>query len=207
MRSHQKSTLTLLSSSLLILSSLSASSVEAAEDDRGPRGTIISLGFAPHLGTFEDQSGDRGSSIGGTGALSLTEEVWPRLQIGLGVDIGEGNSQDDRYTVQLFFFGLESSYQLSRGQSGLTVHGGIGLGAMTLSAAEGAPPSASTGEGNVGGSLWRLGLGYRVPLSNDAAGFTMLPRLDLHRVRPQSQSSMSYTMVGLALSLEWASGR
>ena len=207
MRSHPKSTLTLLSSLLFIFSLISASKVEGAEDDRGPRGTILSLGFAPHLGTFEDQSGDRGSSVGGTGALSLTEEVWPRLQIGLGLDIGEGTAQDDRYAVQLFFFGLESSYQLSSGRSGLTVHGGIGLGAMTLSAVEGAPPSARTGEGSVGGSLWRLGLGYRIPLSNEAAGFTLLPRLDLHRVRPQSQSSMSYTMVGLALSLEWASGR
>ena len=140
--------------------------------------------------------------------ISIGEEVWPRLQLGLGLDFAAGSSQDERYETQLFFFGLDSAYQLGAARSGgLSLHGGIGLGAGSLNEAPGAPLSAREGSGSVGGSLWRLGLAYRLPLSDTSRGFTLRGRLDLHRVRSQSDSSMSFTLISLGLGIEWASGR
>ena len=190
---------------ILILGCMS-SVAYAVPDDRGAMGGMISIGGGGYVGTGEDESGDRLSSpIGGSFNLSFGEEVWPRLFFGLSIDSHIGQTQDQNYDAMFFAFGLETRYRLTQKQRGLIVLGGLGIGGGGFTFKKEA--SEKTPGGSSGGSVWKVGVGYEIELSETPRGFTLVPRLIYHRLGPQMESQVSMDLISINFELMWTSGR
>jgi hypothetical protein len=188
-----------------LLLSLS-STVYAVPDDRGPMGGMVSVGGGGYMGTGVDSNGQRlASHLGGSFNLSFGEEVWPRLFLGLGVESHFGRTQDEDYDSMFYAFGLEARYRLTQRQRGLIVLGGLGIGGGGFTFTEGA--SEINPGGSSGGSVWKLGLGYEIGLSEGPRGFTLIPRLIYQRLGAQMDSQVSMDLVSINFELMWTAGR
>ena len=188
---------------LLYLLSFSA---YAVPDDRGPMGGMMAIGGGGYVGTGVDSDGQRLSShLGGSFNLSFGEEVWPRLFLGLGIESHFGQTQDQNYDSMFYAFGLEGRYRLTQKQRGLIVLGGLGIGGggFTFKGGE----SEKTPGGSSGGSVWKMGIGYEIGLSEGPRGTTIVPRLIYQRLGPQMDSQVSMDLVSINFEIMWTSGR
>ena len=190
----------------LCLLYLCCTTAYAVPDDRGPMGGMISLGGGGYMGTGVDSEGQRlASHLGGSFNLSFGEEVWPRLFLGLGIESHFGQTQDQNYESMFYAFGLEGRYRLSQKQRGLIALAGLGIGGGGFTFKEG--ESEKNPGGSSGGSVWKIGIGYEIGVSDGPRGLTLVPRLIYQRLGPQMESKVSMDLISLNFELMWTSGR
>ena len=169
-------------------------------------GGVISVGGGGYIGTGTDSEGQRlSSNLGGSFNLSFGEEVWPRLFLGLGIESHFGQTQDQKYQAMFYAFGLEGRYRLTPQQKGLIILGGIGLGGGGFTYKEG--ESEKNPGGSSGGSVWKVGVGYEIDLSDKSRGFTLIPRIMYQRLGPQMESQVAMDLVSINFEVMWSSGR
>ena len=178
----------------------------AVPDDRGAMGGMISFAGGGYIGTGADENGERLSSqIGSSFSLSFGEEVWSGLFLGLSTEGHMGQTQDQAYDAMFYAFGLESRFRLSPQQRGLILIGGLGIGGGGFTFKDG--ESKKNPGGSSGGSVWKVGLGYEIGLSDQPRGWTLIPRFLYQRLGPQMESEVSIDLVSINLELMWTSAR
>jgi hypothetical protein len=176
----------------------------AAPEDRGPRGTFISLGGGALIGQATDEDGrSTGSHTGSNTHLRFGEEVIPGLTLGLEMGGGSLNGLNDKYTGQFGGLFIQAGWRPFEQLQALQFLFGTGVGGGSLVA------STDEGfEGDVAGALYSLATQYEFKFGEElGSGFILAPYVR-GIIAPQSGASQAqiYTTV-IGLESGWHFGR
>ena len=186
----------------LLISALLTPSLHllAAPEDRGPKGAQLSVGAG---GAYGSATGVEGESISGlmgfSSLISLREEVWPRLSLGLSMSYASGSAEGYEAFSLVGVF-VEGRWRFGEGLRGLQVLGALGVGGGGVTGAESGADDASAG-----GAVWKLGLGYE--LGPQQVGWSVTPMLSYEHLRQQMDSKTSVGLISFNLELTWELGR
>jgi hypothetical protein len=176
-------------------------------DDKGKLGGVIAVGGGATTGFGSDENGKSTSSfIGSAFQFHFGEEVWQRLHLGLSFDMNQGKTQDSKYNQSLFAFGAEARWRLNEAYQGLFFLGGMGIGAGGFETIKIKDKDDFPG-GLSGGSIWKLGIGYVIPLYDQESKWLLSPKLVYQQLMAQSGAKTTIDSFALSVEILWGAGR
>jgi hypothetical protein len=176
-------------------------------DDKGKLGAVVAVGGGATMGYGSDENGKATSSfIGSAFQFHFGEEVWQRLHLGLSFDMNQGKTQDDKYNQSLFVFGAEARWRLNEAYQGLFFLGGMGIGAGGFETIKIKDQDDFPG-GLSGGSIWKLGMGYVIPLYEGGSKWLLSPKLVYQHLSAQSGAKTTVDSFAFSIEILWGAGR
>ena len=187
---------------VLLLCMLSHSGL-AAPDDRGQRGTYLSLSGALAMGTaIDDRGQNAGSHLGHSYHLRVGEEVFDRLTLGMMLTGGTARANQDLY--DLFFGGLlvDLSWQfMSDVPLSVLIATGLGGARMDSVGDEGFT-------GTVAGAIHVIGLQYDFHWHQPSgAQWTLSPYLRAQFLPASGDALAQVTIWSFGAETTWSWGR